>query len=92
MRNLLGLDLQLDPGSNMVGIGSSKTVNTATAAAECARAALAPLGEQPPGWGIAFCGGRHDAALFLDKVRETVGRVPVIGSTGVGAITSHHLG
>ena len=77
---------------HLIGVGSSNTVNTATAAAECVRAALAASGEQPPGWGIAFCGGRHDPTPFLDKVHEIAGPIPVIGGAAVGTITSQQLG
>ncbi len=75
----------------MIGIGSSKCVDTRTAAAECTQPAFDML-KQQPGWGIAFCGRRHDPALFLNTVQALTGDIPVIGGTAVGVITSSQVG
>jgi hypothetical protein len=37
-------------------------------------------------WALAFCGGKHDPAAFLDGLRETLGTVPVVGGSAPGVI------
>ncbi len=76
----------------MIGIGTSKCIDTVEAASECARNALSGLGGEPPGWGIAFCGGRHAPGSFLDTVRDLSGAVPLVGGAAVGTITNQHFG
>lgn len=76
----------------MIGIGNSKNVDTLMAAQECAFMAQAALHGQPPGWGIAFCGGRHQSESFLAKTQEIVGKIPLIGGGAVGTITAQLIG
>ncbi|OED44482.1 hypothetical protein AB833_01525 [Chromatiales bacterium (ex Bugula neritina AB1)] len=44
------------------------------------------------GWALAFCGSKHDPAVFLSAVRECLGGVPVYGGACAGAITNSALG
>lgn len=75
-----------------VGIGESRRTESGAAGREAAARARDGLGGQPPGWVLAFCGGRHDPAAFLAGLRAELGEIPVVGGAAVGTITAGLMG
>lgn len=58
---------------------------------ECLRVAQsAQASSTKTAWALAFCGGRHDADLFIAGMRDTLGDIPIIGGAAVGTI-GHQL-
>lgn len=44
------------------------------------------------GWGLAFCGGRHNPEIILQALHAHLGHVEIVGGAAVGTITNTSLG
>lgn len=78
---------------NKALIGTSKQPDSTRAAREVAQMIqeqLEPAGSA--GWGLAFCGGRHDQEAVLKELHLQLGKIDIVGGAAVGTITNSSLG
>jgi hypothetical protein len=75
------------------GTGHSVDTNSAEAAAEAARAALAQAGTETSDLAMMFATPRHDPAQLLEGLRSVVGpESRIAGGTSFGIVTRDYLG
>lgn len=76
-----------DPLSNLrVGYGWAKGDEALLVGREAAKAALAPLGSEPPVAVLVFASIRYDLEALLHGIHEVTGAAPVLGATTAGEI------
>jgi small ligand-binding sensory domain FIST len=74
-------------------IGTSKHPDSTQAAQQAARMILNQLEpSESVGWGLAFCGGRHDQEAILHTLHAYLGPAQIVGGSAVGTITNNSLG
>ncbi|MEW6236789.1 MAG: FIST C-terminal domain-containing protein [Candidatus Omnitrophota bacterium] len=77
----------------MIGIGASNNPQSDEAGREAAQMAnnmLSP--KDSPGWGLAFCGGRHNPQSLFQSMRACLGGVEIVGGAAAGTITHYGIG
>ena len=72
-----------------VGVGRSRSRDSAAAGRDAAREALAELGGARPSIVLAFATAGHDQEAMLRGVRAVSGDTPLVGASAEGTITRH---